>query len=123
MTTFAIHRPGILHEPGTIYLGLIDLDPGCVMLAAVDEDGHCLLDPRDDAGAGGLLCMTAEGRVALSPAVMPSLGLDLDCDGRLLLDAFAERMTALRARGPKNKARLKAVSGQCPPGNSGHRDE
>lgn len=94
---FKIHD-GSPHEPDTIYLGLIEADPGNVMLAVVDQDGRCLTDPDNEVHGGALLIVTNEGRIALSPAVMPSLGIDLDVDGRIKLDPYTERITAQRAQ-------------------------
>lgn len=122
MPKFAIHRPDIPHEAGTIYLGLIDLDRGSVMLAAVDENGECLLDRFSETHAGGLLSLTQDGRIARALNIMPALGIDLDSAGRLILDEYTEQVTAARARGPDNKAALKPVSVQCPPGHRGEKD-
>lgn len=89
---------GSPHEADTIYLRLVETDPGHIMLEAVYDYGD--LSPEDAIylPGGGLLVVTAEGRIALSPNVDPALGFPLDHDNRLQLDGFCEAQTAKRAQ-------------------------
>ena len=90
---------GSPHQPGVIYLRLIETDPGHIAIEAVYDYSTDL--PPEEAiylPGGGLLVITAEGRVALSPHVDPDLGFPLDHDGRLQLDAYCEAQTARRGR-------------------------
>lgn len=104
---------GAPYEPGVVYLRLVQTDPGHVMLEAVYDYGAF---PDVDAlcmPGGGLLVITAEGRVALSPNIDPDLGFPLDHDGRLQLDGFCEAQTAKRGRYQGKRAAL------VPNGNQG----
>lgn len=93
------------YEPGTVYLRLLETDPDHVMLEAVYDYGSVTEDTVHLPG-GGLLTVTAEGRVALSPNVDPDLGFPLDHDGRLKLDEYAEAQTAKRGRFQGKRASL-----------------
>lgn len=97
---------GTPHEPGVVYLRLVETDPDHIMLEAVYDYGDL---PPDDAiylSGGGLLTVTAEGKVALSPKVDPALGFPLDHDGRLKLDEYSEAQTAKRGRFQGKRAGL-----------------
>jgi hypothetical protein len=85
-------------EPGTVAVKLFQLNGREIALCAVDDAGECLLDPESELHGGGLLVLMDTGRIALSPRVMPSLGFDLGADDRLMLDDYAESMTARRAQ-------------------------
>lgn len=87
---------GSPHEPGIVYLRLVETDPDHVMLEAVYDYGDLLPEEAVYLPGGGLLIVTAEGYVALSPKVDPALGFPLDHDGRLQLDGYAEAQTAKR---------------------------
>ena len=90
------------YEPGMVYLRLVETDPDHVMLEAVyDYVGSVVTDP-----GGGLLTITAEGRIARSPHIDPDLGFPLDHDGRLVLDEYCEAQTARRGAYLKGRARL-----------------
>ena len=93
------------YDPGTIYLRLVETDPDHVALEAVYDYGD---DPDADIflPGGGLLTITAEGTVSLSPNVDPALGFPLDHDGRLTLDGYSEAQTARRGKYIKGSARL-----------------
>src|SRR6185436_14374850 len=87
------------YEAGVVYLRLLETDPDHVMLEAVYDYGSDI--PAEELihlPGDGLLTITAEGRVALSPLVDPALGFPLDHDGRLMLDGHAEAQTAKRGR-------------------------
>lgn len=94
------------YEQGVVYLRLLETDPDHIMLEAVYDYGD--LPPEDaiELPGGGLLTITAEGRVSLSPKVDPALGFDLDHDGRLKLDPFSEAQTAQRGRYKGKRATL-----------------
>lgn len=86
-------------EPGVVYLRLVETDPGHIAIEAVYDYATDL--PPEEAiylPGGGLLVITAEGRVALSPNIDPQLGFPLDHDGRLQLDSYCEAQTAKRGR-------------------------
>ena len=95
------------YEPGTVYLRLTETDPDHVMLEAVyDYDDNLPAEEAIWLPGGGLLTITAEGRVALGPRIDPALGFPLDHDGRLMLDEFAEAQTAKRGRLQGRRANL-----------------
>lgn len=87
---------GSPHEPGCTYLSLIETDPDHVMLAVVDQSGQSVIDPLSEDHGGGLLILAPDGHLVLSPAVAPSLGFELDGDGRIRLAPWAEKETAKR---------------------------
>lgn len=90
---------GSPHEPGVVYLRLVEADPDHIALEAI-YDYSSDLSPEEAVHlpGGGLLTITAEGYVALSPNVDPALGFPLDHDGRLKLDSYCEAQTAKRGR-------------------------
>lgn len=92
------------YEADTVYLRLTETDPDHVMLEAVYDYG-VMQDDIFQPG-GGLLTITAEGRVALGPRIDPDLGFPLDHDGRLMLDEFSESQTAKRGLFRGKRARL-----------------
>jgi hypothetical protein len=96
---------GSPHEPGVVYLRLVETDPGYIMLEAVYDYGD---DPAASIylPGGGLLTITPNGSVALSPNIDPALGLELDHDGRLKLDPYSEAQTARRGRLQGKRATL-----------------
>lgn len=97
---------GTPHQHGVTYLRLIQISDTEVLLAVVGEDGECMLDDAAWEYGGGLL-MVADGRVALSPKVLPSLGFELDGVGRIRLDEYSEQMAAQNAKvGGKRKFRV-----------------
>lgn len=90
---------GSPREPGIIYLRLVEMDPNHIGLEAVYDYSTALPDEQAIyLPGGGLLTITAEGRIALSPAVDPALGFPLDHDGRLMLDEYCEAQTAKRGK-------------------------
>jgi hypothetical protein len=97
---------GSPHEPGVVYLRLVETDPDHVMLEAIYDYGGADAEDALYLPGGGLLVITAEGRVALSPNVGPELGFPLDHDGRLQLDAYCEAQTARRAKSIGKRAVL-----------------
>jgi hypothetical protein len=83
-------------EPGVVYLRLVETDPNHVMIEAVYDYGN---QPEEEAiylPGGGLLTITEDGRVSLSPNVDAAIGFELDHDGRLKLDEYSEAQTARR---------------------------
>lgn len=93
------------YDADTVYLRLVETDPNHVMLEAVYDNG----EPSDDSiflPGGGLLIVTAAGRIALSPNIDPALGFELDHDGRLKLDDYCEAQTARRGAYYRGRARL-----------------
>ena len=94
-------------EPGVVYLRLIETDPDHIGVEAV-YDYTTDLPPEEAVylPGGGLLTITAEGYVALSPNVDEALGFPLDHDGRLQLDSYCEAQTARRGRYQGKRARL-----------------
>ncbi len=90
---------GSPRQSGVVYLRLKETDPGHIMLEAVYDyrtdlpDEHAIFQ-----AGGGLLTITAEGYISLSPRVDPDLGFPLDHDGRLQLDSYSESQTAKRGR-------------------------
>jgi hypothetical protein len=89
---------GSPHEPGTVYLRLVETDPNHIMLEAVYDYGESPSEESIYLPGGGLLVITEGGNVALSPNVDPALGFPLDHDGRLQLDGYCEAQTARRGR-------------------------
>lgn len=90
---------GSSREPGVVYLRLVETDPDHIAIEAVyDYTTHLPPEEAVYLPGGGLLVITAEGRVALSPNVDPALGFPLDHDGRLQLDGYCEAQTARRGR-------------------------
>jgi len=90
---------GSPREPGVVYLRLVETDPDHICLEAVFDYANDL--PLEEAiflPGGGLLVITADGRVALSPNIEPALGFPLDHDGRLQLDSYCEAQTAKRGK-------------------------
>jgi hypothetical protein len=75
---------GSPHEPGVVYLRLVETDPDHVMLEAIYDYGGADAEDALYLPGGGLLVITAEGRVALSPNVGPELGFPLDHDGQAI---------------------------------------
>lgn len=98
---------GSPRESGVVYLRLKETDPGHIMLEAVFDyrtdlpDEHAIF-----MAGGGLLTVTAEGRIALSPNIDPDLGFPLDHDGRLQLDGFCEAQAAKHGRHQGKRAVL-----------------
>ena len=94
---------GSPHEPGVVYLRLVEAEPDHIVLEAVYD-----YTETDDifAPGGGLLTITGQGRVALAANIDPDLGFALDHDGRLKLDDFVEAQTARRGAYLKGRARL-----------------
>jgi hypothetical protein len=89
---------GSPHEPGVVYLRLTEAEPDHIVLEAVYDYGEL---PAEDVlflPGGGLLTITGEGHVALSPNIDPELGFPLDHDGRLTLDQYCEAQTAKRGK-------------------------
>lgn len=86
---------GSAHEPGVVYLRLVEAEPDHIVLEAVYDYTTDL--PPEQAlylPGGALLTVTAKGQVALSPNVDPELGFDLDHDGRVRLDEYCEAQAA-----------------------------
>jgi hypothetical protein len=96
---------GSPHEPGVVYLRLVETDPGHIMLEAVYD-----YDDDPDASiylpGGGLLTITPNGNVSLGPNIDPELGFELDHDGRLKLDAYSEAQTARRGKYQGKRAQI-----------------
>lgn len=104
---------GSPHQPGVIYLRLVETDPGHIAVEAV-YDYTTDLPPEEAVylPGGGLLVITADGYVALSPNIDPALGFPLDHDGRLQLDSFCEAQTAKRGRYQGKRAVLVSDANQ-----------
>jgi hypothetical protein len=94
------------YDADTVYLRLIETDPNHVMLEAVYDYGGMQSDEDIFLPGGGLLTITADGRVSLSPKIDPALGFELDHDGRLKLDEYTEAQTARRGAFRRGRARL-----------------
>ena len=90
---------GSSREPGTVYLKLTEVEPNHILLEAVYDyssdisENEALFLP-----GGGLLTITEEGFVSLSPAVDPDLGFPLDHIGRLRLNPRSEALAAQDGR-------------------------
>lgn len=99
------------YDRGVVYLRLTETDPDHILLEAVyDYDNDLPPEHAMYLPGGGLLTVTAEGHVALSPRVDPDLGFPLDHDGRLMLDAYGEAQTAKRGRFKGRRAVLCATN-------------
>ncbi len=89
---------GSPHEPDCVYLRLVQADPNHIVVGVVDDSGEMILDNARFEYGSALLTITEKGQVALSPAVFPEMGFDLDHDGRIKLDPFCEGMAAKHGR-------------------------